>query len=57
MKIQQQRNKLRVAEFDRNGIVTLENGLGEKQAHSEKIISSDPEILNQLEGRCLLNRL
>ncbi len=50
MQIKFKKNRLHVVEFERNGTVVLENEFLEKKRYSEKVISKDPVLLNQLNG-------
>lgn len=50
MEIQLKKNKLHLAEYDRNGTIVIENTQRERQRYSEIEIAANTEILNKLNG-------
>ncbi len=51
MEIKFRKAKLRIVEHDRNGTVVLENQYGERKTYSEKYISSNAELLENMNGK------
>ncbi len=51
MQIKQRKHSLQVVEFDRNGTVVLEDQLRTRKRYSEKLLISQPEILDRIKGK------
>lgn len=51
MEIKLKKQSLKIIEHDRNGTVVLLNDAGERKRYSDRIISSDPNLLNALDGK------
>ncbi len=51
MEIKYRKAKLRMVKHDRNGTVVLENQYGERKTYSEKFISSNVELLENMNGK------